>query len=55
MSFTAARTECDRERWRSGLSLYVARTPDGDHRVVTFEQFTFDLPEGSTIVYMPGE
>lgn len=55
MSLDTARREADRETYRSGLTHYAVLLPNGDHTVATFERFTFDLPQGSHIVYIPGE
>lgn len=50
-----AKREADRETYRSGLTHYAVELSNGDFAVATFERFTFDLPEGSHIVYIPGE
>ena len=55
MSLSTAKREADRETYRSGLTHYAVELPNGDFAVATFKRFTFDLPEGSHIVYIPGE
>jgi hypothetical protein len=55
MSLSTAKREADRETYRGGLTHYAVELSNGDHTVATFERFTFDLPRGSHIVYIPGE
>jgi hypothetical protein len=47
----ADRMTNDRETNLTGITRYVCRLANGDHVVATFEEYTFCLPTGSTIVH----
>lgn len=51
LPYDQAIREADRETNLRGITRYVCRLPTGDHVVATFEEFTFLLPMGSTIVH----